>query len=259
MLIKYIIISIIGSISNCLPISYQTHIFILNNLLNTNIFTNNNLLNSIYVSIPISIIIIYTKDIYKHLLLLIQYPLSKNKEKHKKEKNNIIYIIITSIISTTIITYIPKLPLTIKNTPIYLFILSIIIYISTNKRTAKKQLLLKDFLLFSISPILNIIPTISPLCSNLFTAKLLKIHKSLSIKLSLLTLIPLYIIKSIPLINFLIINTNYLPYYLLTIIVSIIINIKIINYLKDIYYQNKLYKLSIYTILLGLFLMYWYR
>lgn len=256
MIIKYIIISIIGSITNLLPISYQTHIYIYQNLFNTSIFNNNILINSIYISLPLSIIFIYNQDIFKYLTLPIKKVL-----KHHKTNNvpNLLPFIIVTTLSTIIISFIPKLPLTIKNVPIYLFILSIIIYISHNKYNNKNNLSIKDSLLISISHIINIIPTISPLCSNLLISKIIKLNKKLTIKLSLLSLIPLYIIKSIPTINYLINNLNYLPYYLLTIIISLIINIKTINYLKDLYYTNKLYKLSIYIIILGIFIIYWYR
>ncbi|MGN1371165.1 MAG: undecaprenyl-diphosphate phosphatase [Candidatus Coprovivens sp.] len=258
-MIKYIIISIIGSITILLPISYSTHIFIYKNIFNTNIFSNQYTINIVFLSIPISLLYIYKKDIFKYLLLPIKNITTKNK--YKKSINNIYYFLITCILSTIILLFIPTLKLSINNTPIYLFILSIIIILINNKKGNRKinDLNIKDTLIFSISHIINIIPTISPLCSNLLISKALKFNKTLSIKYSLLTLIPLYILKSIPIILYLIINTNYIPYYILIILISTIINIFIINYLKDLYYNNKIYKLSIYLFILAIFLLYWFR
>ena len=258
---KYIIISIIGSITNLLPISYSTHIYIYQNLFNTKIFDTPYLINTIYLSIPISILLTYKKDILNNLLLPIKSLLKKDKNKYKKQISNQNIFLLTCILSTLITYFIPKFNKSLKTIPIYLFILSIIIFLSINKNGSKKQnaLSLKDSFIFSISHILNSIPTISPLCSNLLISKYLNFNKSLSIKYSLLTLLPIYLIKSISSINYLLLNTNYIPYYLLSILISTIINLKIINYLKDIYYNNKLYKLSIYTFLLGLYLLYWFR
>ncbi len=254
MLIKYIIISIIGSITNLLPISYSTHIFIFQNLFNTKIFEDNLLINSIYLAIPISIIYTYKKDILKTLLL----PIKKEKSNIRKKLKNLLLLFLTSLLSTIIILKIPSIKKNISSIPIYLLILSIILLLSNNKKGQKTSLTIIDSIIISISHFLNIIPTISPLCSNLLILKLLNYNKSTTIKLSLLTLIPLYIIKSLNTITN-IITTNHLPYYLLVILISTLINIKIINYLKDIYYNNKIYKLSIYTTILSLFLLYWYR
>lgn len=258
---KYIIISIIGSITNLLPISYSTHIYIYQNLFNTKIFENTYLINTIYLSIPISILLTYKKDIINNLILPIKHLLKKDKTKYKKQITIQNIFLLTCIFSTLITYYIPKLNKSLKTIPIYLFILSIIILLSINKNGYKKQnnLSFKDSLIFSLSHIINSIPTISPLCSNLLISKYLNFNKSLSIKYSLLTILPIYLIKSFNIINYLLLNTNYIPYYLLSTLISTIINLKIINYLKDLYYNNKLYKLSIYTFILGLFLLYWFR
>lgn len=260
MLIKYILISIIGSITNLLPISYSTHIYIFQNLLNTNIFNDNILINSIYISIPLSIIYTYKKDILKYISTPIKYLITKDKTKYKKNILILNYLLITTILSTITYTLVPKISLNIKNIPIYLIILSIIIFFSTNKKNSNKNIItLKTSIIFGTSNILTFIPTISPLCSNLLVSKLLKYNKSFSLKYSLLSLIPIYIIKSIPILKYLLSNQEYLAYILLTITITTIISIKTINYLKYLYNQNKLYKLSIYLILLSLFLLYWYR
>ncbi len=259
MLINYLIISILGSITILLPISYKTHLFIYQNLFNTTMFNNNTLNNTIFISIPISIIVIYRKDILRYLMT--PFKLFFKNKKRKKEISSINFIIISSIISLIVYNLIPNLKLTIKNTPAYLFILSVILLLTNNKNGTKKikDLSIKDTFIFGISKILTIIPSISPLTCNLISCKLLKLNKTTSIKISLLTLIPIYLSKIIIVIKQIIITENIIPYYLLSILISTIINISIINYLKDIYYNNKLYKLSIYLSLLGMYILYWYR
>ncbi len=259
MLIKYILISIIGSITNLLPISYKTHIYIFQNLFNTKMFNNNIIVNSIYISIPLAIIYTYKKDILKFISTPIKSLITKDKTKYKKQIIILNYFLISTILCTITYTLIPKISLNIKTIPIYLIILSIIIILCTNKNNNKNIVTLKTSIIFGISNLLTFIPTISPLCSNLLISKLLKYNKSFSLKYSLLTLIPLYIIKSIPILKYLLSNQEYLAYILLTITITTIISIKTINYLNYLYKKNKLYKLSIYLILLSIFLLYWYR
>ena len=261
MLIKYIILSIIGSITNLLPISYSTHIFLYQNLFNTKIFNDNLIINSIYISIPLSIIYTYKKDILKYISLPLKSLFIKDKTKYQKQIYSLNHLLITTLLSTIVFSLTPKLSKNIKTIPIYLFILSIIIFLSTNKQGTRKstELTIKDSLIFSISNITTFIPTISPLCSNLFISRLLKLNKSTSLKYSLLTLIPIYIIKSTPVFKYFLTNDEYLAYTLLTITITTTLSIKIINYLKYLYNSNKLYKLSIYCLLLGIFLLYWYR
>lgn len=258
MIIKIILISIIGSITNLLPISYNTHIFLYDNLFNTKIFNDTLIINSVYLSIPISIIFLYHKNIIKIFSSFIKTLFTKNN-KTKLKISFLNKLLISTLISTIIYLLIPKIKLTIKTIPIYLIITSIIILISNNKTGTKKtsETNIKDSLIFSISSLFTIIPTISPLCSNLFISKILKFDKKTSLLYSLLTLIPLYIIKSFTYINF--ITEEYLAYIILTIIISTIISIKTIKYLKYLYNQNKLYKLSIYCILLSLFISFWFR
>lgn len=261
MLIKYILIPIIGSLTNLLPISYSTHIFLYQNLFNTKIFNDNLIIYSVYISIPLAIIYSYKKDIFKYISLPIKSLFTKDKTKYKKQITSLNYLLITTLISTITFNLVPKLSKNIKTIPIYLIILSIIIFLCTNKQGNKKitDITIKDSLIFSLSNIITIIPTISPLCSNLLISKILKFNKSLTLKYSLLTLVPLYVIKSAPIFTYFLSNNEYLAYTLLTILITTTISVKIINYLKYLYNNNKFYKISIYTIILSIFLLYWYR
>lgn len=251
-LISCLILSIITSITFFLNISTSTHIFILNKLFNTKIFNNNLFINFFYFSFIIIII-------YNFLKINIS---SSKHSKIKKYYLKYLYIIITISILNIIIYYIiPHFPIALKTTPFNLLILSLIILFSNNKKGIKKlnNITFFDSLFISLSSILTIIPTINPIISNLLFCKIRKINKTTSLKLSFISNIPLLILKAFPSVSYIINNKDYYPLFIIGLILSIFISQNILSYFKDIYNQNKLYKLSIYTSILAIFLIYWYR
>lgn len=251
MLINTLIISIISSITLLLPISYESHIFILKSIFNTKIFNNNIIINSLNISLAIFLIIINLNNTSKF-------------KKHITIKKQFFNIIIKIFISSTLITLINFLPqiltFNIKKISITLLIISIIIFITTNKKGTKK---IKDISYFNsfIFPLFNLLTlflNISPLYLNLLSSKIIKLDKKNSLFFSTITLIPLYFIKSFPYITT-ITDKKVLIYLTISIILNIIFMFPIYNYLKNIYYNNKQYKLSIYLIILSIFLLYWFR
>ena len=251
MLITITIISIISSITLILPISYESHIFLLKNIFNTKIFDNNLFISSLNISLAIFFIFINIKNIPK---------LTKLSKEKKQSFNTIIKIIISTTLITLINLYIKKISINIKFICFTYFFTAFLLFLSTNKKGTKK---LKDFSYFNsfCFPFLNILSifqTIPPLCSNLLSSKILKLDKKTTLFYSTITIIPIYIIKSIPYI-IKITNEKTLIYLSISILLNIILMFPIYKYFKNIYYKNKLCKLSIYLIILSTFLLFWFR
>lgn len=261
MYLKYILLIIISSITNILPISYSAHIYLYQNLFNTKIFNDKNLIPFFYLPFVISIIYINKKKIIKFFIQTIKRLLKKEKKKFNIKINNLKKLILSTILTTLIYFLTPKLKLNLKTLPIYFFITAIIILLSNNKKGEKKEteINIKEFIFFSFSQLLTFIPTISPLCSNLLISKKLKLNHKTSLKYSFITIIPIYTLKSFHSIIYIYYNQEYLLFYSISIIISTIISINIFNYFYSLYTKNKLYKLSIYCILVSLFILYWYR
>lgn len=261
MYLKYILLIIISSITNILPISYSTHIYICQNLFNTKIFNDKNLISFFYLSFVTSIIYINKKKIINFFIRIIKRLLKKEKKKFNIQINNFKKICLSTILTTLIYFLTPKLKLNITNLPVFLFVTAIIILLSNNKKGEKKETEInyKESIIFSFSQFLTLIPTISPLCSNLLMSKKLKLNQKTSLKYSFITIIPIYIFKSLNSIMYIYINQEYLLFYSISLIISTIISINIFNYFYSLYTKNKLYKLSIYCILISLFILYWYR
>lgn len=261
MYIKYIILSIINSITNLLPISYSSHIYLYQNLFNTKIFNDQHLINFLNLSIIIAIIFIHNKSIINFLLKTIKRIFKKDKKKFKVKLKFLNYLLISSILSTLINFFTPKIKYNINSIGFGYLLTAFILLLSTNKKGDKKgtDITIKDSILFSFSQILTIIPTISPLCANLFISKKLKFNQKNALKYSFLTILPIYFIKSINSIFYLYSNQEYLIFYIISLIISTIITTIIFNYFYSLYKNNKLYKLSIYCIFLSIFIFYWFR
>lgn len=260
-LIKYIILSIINSITNLLPISYTSHIYILQNIFNTKIFDNiyiNSLLN---LSLFTAIIIMFHKQFIKYFLSLLKSFLNKNKSSFKTKSKYLKLLIISIIINTTIYFFIPHKTYNIKIVAISFILTALFLFSSINKNGNKKynDITYPDAIIIGLSSLFTFIPTISPLCASLFICSIRKLNKKSTIKYSFFLLLPILLINSIPGITFLFNNQEYLLIYTICFLISVFISCYIYDYFSYIYYENKLYKISIYCILLSIFLLFWFR
>jgi len=260
-ILKYLLIGIINSITNILPISYDSHIFIYQNTFNTKIFNNTTLVSLLNLSTILAILIINHKIIISYLIKYIKTSNKKSKTTHKKYSKLIRLLIFSSLLNVIIYLLIPHKITNLKNIACFYIITSLIILFSTNKKGTKtyKELTYKDSLLIGLSSLLTFIPTISPLCSTLFISSKLHLNKESALTFASFTILPILFINSTKgLINY-IIDTNHILNNSITILVSLFLSINIYNYLKKIYFKNKLYRLSIYCIILSLFIFIWFR
>ncbi len=260
-LIKYIILSIINSITNLLPISYDSHIYIFQNTFNTKIFDNVSLNALLNLSLFITIIIIFHKQLIKYFLSIIKCIIKKNKTSYKTKTKYIKSLIISSIISTIMYLIIPHKINNIKIIAISYILTSLVILSSTNKKGTKKynEITYTDSIIIGLSTIFTFIPTISPLCANMFICSKRRFDKNTTLKYSFLCLLPILLINSIPGIIILISNQEYLLISSICVLISIFISFYIYDYFSYIYYEQKLYKLSIYCLFLAVFLLIWFR
>lgn len=253
--IKYIILGIISSFTNSLPISYKAHVIIYDNIFNTKIFSDQNLISFLNLSLIIAILIIN----YKELLNFSSNLIKKNKPKKKHHFFKLLTI--SSFISIFTFPFAKKYTSNIKVIAIFYIFTSIIIFFSNNKKGHRtiSELNIKDSLIIGLSNIITIIPTISSLCSNLFICSKRKIDKKLSFIYSTLCCIPLLFINSLKGIIFLLNNQTSIIDYSISLTISTFLSFYFLNYLKNLYHTNKMYKLSIYCFILAIFLLIWFR
>lgn len=256
-LFKYIILSLVTSITFFLPISQNSHIYLYQNVFNTKIFNDQIVISLLNIPIIATIFILQRK----RLFALLKVPFTKKKPLKNNTLKYIIILIIISILNTIIYFCIPHSLKNTKALAISFLILSIFLLLSTNKKGTKKynEITYFDSLCIGASPLLTFIPSISPLLSNLFLCKIRRVNKKNTLIISLFSNIPILCIKSIPSISFLIINQNMQLLFILSSIISIVISIKTYKYFYHLYEKDKLYKLSFYCLLLAIFILIWYR
>ena len=253
---KYILLSIINTITTILPISNTAHINFLKNIFETNIFNHQ---TSFYITINIgiifSIIYILTKLIYIDKNILSKLNIKKIKI--------FTYITITSLIPITLYyilykhtSYLQTHFFIKKLTPIFCIINAFILLIANKNINKEKNIKLSNLIFINIINTLSIIPGISNISLTLLTTKLLKYSKRQSIIITLLTTLFYAIYLFIPQIT----QLTYPIYsYIISIITTLIISKIFINYLIRLYSNNKLSKISIYLIFLSIFILYWFR
>ncbi len=241
--ITYLILSLLSSITNILPLSYPSHIILFQNLFNTKIF-NYPYLNSLFILSPFFAITLYLLKNYHHIPI----------------KTFIKILILTTIINLLNIFITSKQILTIKKIPYLFLIISLLLLITSNKTNPKKlsNLTIKNYLFLIIFNLLSIINGLPLLLINLLACYIIKLNKNTSYKLSLFITLPSLFIHSFNSFNYLLTSTD-LIYLLISLIIGIIVSLSLLKYLKRLIKNNQLYKISIYLIILSLFTMYWFR
>lgn len=260
-LIKSIILSIFSSITNTLPISYSSHITLYKEVFNTNMFDNSALLSLLNISTVLAIFILYYKDFLFFIKKIITLKKTKNKPLYKQNTKYIKFYISISILSGITYLIFHSRTTNLKRIAFSYIITAFLLFLSTNKKGEYNHthLTCKSAIFLGISPILTIIPSLSPLSAYLFTSSRLHLNKKTALTLSLLCTIPILLLNSIPGLIYIINEQTYVISSLLSIVIATFISLQIVKYLKNLYNQNKLYKFSLYCIFISLFILIWFR
>ena len=245
-IIKYLILSIITSITSIFPISYKGHIIFLQNFFNTKIFNHEEINSFMLFGVLIVFIYLIIKEIINKKIL---------KRKKKYLFKFILFIIINYLIN--IFIYLKFSNISFKKIPWIFIILSILLIFIRNKKSNNKkynEISIKNLLVIIIINIIGLILNLPIFITTLLGCLLCKIETNTSLIYAILISIPLLIIDS-----YNVFKTNDIVYMLISLIIVIIISIFTFNKFKELLINNKLFKISIYLITLALFIMYWFR
>lgn len=248
-IIIYLILSIIGSITNILPLSYSSHITLFKNLLNTKIF-NNPKINSLFI-LPSLIAILIT--IIKYL------PTKKNKQ-NKTKYLKTFFIFIPTIIISLITNIIFKPYPSLKTIPYLFLITSITLLITKNKPYNKTIYDLKysNIIFLNLFNIFSLLTNLPSFLFNLVSCYLCKLSKESSIKYSFIIYFFNLLPSSFNGLNYLF-SSSDIFYLLISITISTIISLSLIKYLINLIKQNQLKRLALYLLLLAIFTFIWFR
>lgn len=249
-IIKYLILSIITSITSIFPISYKGHIIFLQNFFNTKIFNYEEINSFMLFGVLIVFIYLIIKEIINKKIL---------KRKKKYLFKFILFIIINYLIN--IFIYLKFSNISFKKIPWIFIILSILLIFIRNKKSNNKkynEISIENLLVIIIINIIGLILNLPIFITTLLGCLLCKIETNTSLIYAILISIPLLIIDSYKGIIY-VFKTNDIVYMLISLIIVIIISIFTFNKFKELLINNKLFKISIYLITLALFIMYWFR
>lgn len=265
--IKYIILGIIQGITEPLPISSSGHLLIFRELFNTNMFNDLNFEIIANFGSFIAIFIIFRKDIISLINGFFKHLFTKDKKTYHQEYKYVINIIIGSI-PVGIIGFIFKHKIeaisSVKLVGISLLITAISLLLVKNIIGHKKdnEITKTNAFIIGLFQMIALIPGLSRsgmvfvgcLLNDLESKSALKFTFMLYFPVSIAT----FILSLIDITKKGIESTLIAP-YLTGLIVSLLVTYLTFNWLTQLVKENKLWKFAIYCILLGLFVLSYFR
>ena len=265
--IIYIILGIIQGITEPLPISSSGHIFLFKNIFGAELFNTLNFEIFSNFGSLFAILFIFIKDIIKLIKNTFNYLFIKEKKyKCKDSFSYVVKIIISTIpagIAGVLFSNILEEKFTSLKLLAFTFIITaLFLFVVRNINGYKKDndITIKDAIIIGLFQMITILPGISRSGTVLVACLLCKIKKEDALKYTFILYFPVSfgaIILKIP--DILNIQNNLLFPYLLGFLASLFITYISYTWLNNIVKNNKLWKFSIYCILLALFIFIYFR
>ena len=263
-LIKYIVLGIIQGITEPLPISSSGHIFIIKQLFNTNIFNDLNFEIFVNFASFIAILFIFWKDVVKLLRGFFKYIFnSKERNKYKNEFVYSLMIIIGSIpVGILGILFKDTIENTLTKTWIVgiMFIITAIALLLVRNINGEKKdfdITIKDALIIGLFQGAALFPGLSRSGMVLVGCLLCKLNRESSLKYTFMLYFPVSVatmllgVKDILEVG---ISVNIM-YYIVGMIFSFIFTLLTYRILSNMVKSGKLWKFSIYLIIIGIFVL----
>lgn len=265
--IKYIILGIIQGITEPLPISSSGHIFLFKNLFETEIFNTLNFEIISNFGSFLAILFIFRKDIIdliKHFFTFIF-----NKQKRNENKDGFMYVI-KMVISTIPVgisgilfnEYLESHFASLKFLAISFLFTALVLYLVRNIKGEKDSfdITFKDALIIGLFQAITIIPGISRSGTVLVACLICKLKRDAALKYTFMLYFPVSVgtmlLKAPELINT---ETSLLLPYLSGMLAALVVTFFSYKWLSNIVKKGKLWKFSIYCILLSLFILIYFR
>lgn len=267
-ILTYLILGIIQGLTEPLPISSSGHIFLFKNIFNTNMFNSLNFEIISNFGSFIAIFIIFWKDIKKLILAFFSYIFKK--ETRKRTINDFKYCmhIIISTIPVGITGFIFKDTLenlySLKGLAIAFLITALALFIVRNIKGEKldNDITLKDAILIGLIQGVAIIPGISRSGTVLVACLLCGLKRETALKYTFILYFPVSVGTIILGVNDLLqtaeLESMFMP-YLVGMIAAGIVTYFSYQWLSNWVKKGKLWKFSIYCILLALFIFIYFR
>lgn len=267
-ILTYIILGIIQGLTEPLPISSSGHIFLFKNLFNTNIFNSLNFEIISNFGSFIAIFIIFWKDIKKLIIDFFSYIFKKDDR--KQYKNNFLYCIfvVISTIPVGIVGILFKDKLesvySIKGLGFAFLITALALFIVRNIKGTKDDadITLKDAILIGLFQAVTVIPGISRSGTVLVACLLCKLKRETALKYTFILYFPVSVATMVlgvsDLANTVELSNLFIP-YLSGMLAAGIVTYFSYRWMSNLVKKGKLWKFSIYCLLLAIFIFIYFR
>ena len=264
-LLKYIILGIIQGITEPLPISSSGHIFIIKELFNTNAFNDLNFEIFVNFASFIAILMIFWKDVVELIKSFFNYIFNKeSRNKYANEFKYALMIIIGSIpVGIVGVLFKDNIESSLTKTCIVgiAFILTAISLLLVRNIDGKKndyEITIKDAIIIGLFQTIALFPGLSRSGMVLVGCLLCKLNRESSLKYTFMLYFPVSFatfllgVKDIFEIG---LSTNLLIYYFVGMIFAFIFTLFTYKILSECVKNGKLWKFSIYLMIIGIFVL----
>lgn len=267
-IITYLILGIIQGITEPLPISSSGHIFLFKNIFNTTMFDSLNFEIVSNFGSFIAIFIIFWKDIKELIVAFFSYIFKKETRKENLAKFKYCLFVIISTIPVGITGFIFKDKLesmySLNGLAIAFLITALALFIVRNMKGSKNDydITLKDAILIGLLQAVTIIPGISRSGTVLVACLLCGLKRDTALKYTFILYFPVSVATMILGVSDLV-NTaelsNMLVPYIIGMIAAGIVTYFSYRWLSNWVKNGKLWKFSIYCVILAIFIFIYFR
>ncbi len=267
--IKYIILGIIQGITEPLPISSSGHLLIFRNLFNTNLFNDLNFEIVVNFASFIAILYIFRKDIIKLIKSFFKFIFKKAQRSKYKDDFKYCLLIIVSTIPTGIVGLLLKDKIeSALGTPRIVglaFLITALALFSIKNIKGKKEdkdITYKDAILIGLLQAVAIFPGISRSGAVLVGCLLRDFKRNTALKYTFILYFPVSIatfgLGAIDMLKDNQLGIVLMP-YLAGFMASLIVTYFAYQWLSKLVEKGKLWKFSIYCLIMGIFTLIYFR
>ena len=264
----YTILGIIQGLTEPLPISSSGHIYLFKNIFNTNIFNTLNFEIISNFGSFIAIFIIFWKDIKELIIAFFQYIFKKDTRKDNLKKFKYCIYVILSTIPVGITGFLFKDKLeswySINGLAIAFLITALALFIVRNMKGTKSDfdITLKDAIIIGLFQAVTIIPGISRSGTVLVACLLCGLKRDAALKYTFILYFPVSIGTMLLGVSDLASTSelsSMLVPYLCGMIAAGIVTYFSYRWLSNWVKKGKLWKFSIYCVVLAIFIFIYFR
>ena len=267
-LITYIILGIIQGITEPIPVSSSGHIFLFKNIFNTTIFDSLNFEIVSNFGSFIAIFIIFWKDIKELVTAFFSYIFKKKTRPNNLKKFKYCLYVILSTIPVGITGFIFKDKLeswySINGLAIAFLITALALFIVRNMKGSKGDydITIKDAIIIGLFQAVTIIPGISRSGTVLVACLLCGLKRDTALKYTFILYFPVSVATMLLGVSDLIttneVESMLIP-YLAGMIAAGIVTFFSYKWLSNWVKNGKLWKFSLYCVLLAIFIFIYFR